>query len=326
MSRIDCHAHFNPAEYDVQVAKTMGPTPISAWNTDQQLAMMARYDIDASVVSIPPPGVFMGDVAQAKDLARMVNEAGATLIRNYPSQFAALAALPLPNVDAALEELHYALDILHLDGIALFTHIGERYLGHPDWATLFDELNRRRTYVFVHPAIPTQGSPLKHLPPWLIEFPFETTRALTNLLYSGTLARCPDIKFQFAHMGGAVPFLAGRIASLVKRAPPAARIAEQVPAGPLEYLKTLYYDTGLSNNAPALQATLQVTTLDHIVFGLDWPYADLPTHGDPAPGLNYLGVTERAKIESANAAALVPRLTNNQPLAASRQSPTASHQ
>ena len=234
MLRIDCHAHFTPAEYDAQVTKTLGPAPITAWNTDQQLAMMARHGIAASVVSVPPPGVFMGDVAQAKDLARAVNEVGASLIKQHPRQFAALAALPLPDVNAALDELTYALDVLKLDGVALFTHIGENYLGNPAWAAVFDELNRRGAYVFVHPALPAQATPLKHLPTWLIEFPFETTRALTNLLYSGTLARCPKIKFQFAHMGGAAPFLAGRIASLVKRSPPTARIAEQVPAGPLD--------------------------------------------------------------------------------------------
>jgi 6-methylsalicylate decarboxylase len=310
MSRIDCHAHFTPPEYDAQVTKTLGPAPIPAWDTHQQLEMMARYGIAASVVSVPPPGVFMGDGGQAKDLARAVNEAGAGLINQYPKQFAALAALPLPDVNAALDELTYALDVLKLDGVALFTHIGDQYLGNPAWSVLFDELNRRGAYVFVHPALPAQATPLKHLPSWLIEFPFETTRAITNLLYSGTFARCPNIKFQFAHMGGAAPFLAGRIASLVKRAPPAARIAEQVPAGPLEYLKHLYYDTGLSNNAPALAATLQVTMLDHILLGLDWPYADLPAEGDPAPGLAHLGATARAKIEWNNAAALVPRLIN----------------
>ena len=109
---------------------------------------------------------------------------------------------------------------------------------------------------------------------WLYEFPFDTVRAISQLVYAGALERYPGIRFQFAHLGGAAPFLAHRLASLADREPAAAAAA---PAGALEYLRRLYYDTGLSNNAPALAATREVTELGRIVFGTDWPYAALPT-------------------------------------------------
>ena len=113
---------------------------------------------------------------------------------------------------------------------------------------------------------------------------------------------------QLSHLGGAAPFLAHRIASLADREPDQAKDA---PAGALEYLSRLYYDTGLANNAPALASTQLVTELDHIVFGTDWPYAALPPEGgDPAPSLDVLGSDGRAAVESANAAALVPRLVS----------------
>jgi predicted TIM-barrel fold metal-dependent hydrolase len=142
---------------------------------------------------------------------------------------------------------------------------------------------------------------------WLYEFPFDTTRAVVNLVYSGTLERCPGVRLQVAHLGGTAPFLAHRLASLAAREPERAALA---PAGALAHLRRLYYDTGLSNNAAALAATLQVTDIGQVVFGTDWPYADLPASGDPAPGLADLSAADRARVDADNIAALVPRLAH----------------
>ena len=124
--------------------------------------------------------------------------------------------------------------------------------------------------MFVHPGFPPHALPLEHHPVWLYEFTFETVRAVANLIYSGALERYPRIRFQLAHLGGAVPFLAHRIASLADRVPEAA---SQAPAGALEYLKRFYYDTGLADNAAALAATREIVPADRIVYGTDWPYA-----------------------------------------------------
>ncbi|PZA07699.1 MULTISPECIES: amidohydrolase family protein [unclassified Meiothermus] len=304
--RLDLHGHLEPPLYTQMVARVLGPAPVPPWTAEEQLEMMARYGIAATVVSLPPPGVFLGDGAQARELARATNEFYASLLRRYPHRYAALAALPLPDVGAALEELAYALDDLGLDGVALFSQVGGRYLGDERFEPLLAELDRRGAYAFVHPTLPPYPNPLPHLPIWLQEFPFETTRAIAHLLYTGAFHRYPRIRFQFAHLGGAAPFLAHRLASLVARAP-ALGLQERVPQGPLAYLQRLYYDTGLSNHAPALAAALEVTPVEQIVFGTDWPYAALPEGPDPAPGLGYLG-PHRARVEGANARALVPRL------------------
>jgi predicted TIM-barrel fold metal-dependent hydrolase len=143
-------------------------------------------------------------------------------------------------------------------------------------------------------------------PVWLYEFPFDTVRAVTNLIYSGTLERHQGIRWQIAHLGGAAPFLSHRLASLAEREP---QLASDAPAGVLAYLSRLYYDTGLSNNVPALAATREVTDMDHVVFGTDWPYAALPSAGDdPAPALDTLGSALRAAVDAENARTLVPRL------------------
>jgi 6-methylsalicylate decarboxylase len=300
--RIDTHAHVHPPAY----REALGDAPLPPMTLAGLQDAMERHEIDAAVISTGPPGAFLGSAADGRDLARRANDALAEIVRDQPRRFAAVGTLPLPDVNAALEELDRVFDELSLDGVLLLTNVGGTYLGDPAWEPLFAALDERGAYVFIHPGLPPHPLPLPH-PVWMYEFPFETVRAVANLIYSGTLERHPRIRFQLAHLGGAAPFLAHRLASLADREP---ERAAQAPAGALAYLERLYYDTGLTNNAPALAATRAVTTLDHIVFGTDWPYAALPESGDPAPDLDVLGPAGRAAVEFANAAALVPRLTD----------------
>jgi predicted TIM-barrel fold metal-dependent hydrolase len=304
MPRIDTHAHVLPAPYIAglppQLAATHKPIPVEELD-----AMMRRYEIDAAVISNGPPGVFFGDQGQAVELARLVNEELAAIVRAAPQRFAALASLPLPGVDTALAELRHALDVLQLDGVMLVTQIAGAYLGDPMFEPLMAELDRRGTYVFVHPTFPPNGQPLAQHPIWLYEFPFETTRAMANLIYSGTFARHPNIRWQFAHLGGATPFLAHRLASLADREPAQTTAA---PDGVLAYLARQYYDTGLSNHQVAIEATAEIAAFEQIVFGSDWPYLALPDGPDVAPGLDFLGAEPRARLEGEHARALVPRL------------------
>ena len=288
--RIDCHAHVLPPEY----RQRLGEMPIPPGRLEDYERVMERYSIDRAVISTGPPGA-LGD----PDLARIANEGLAEIARD--PRFTALATLPLPDVDAALAELAYALDDLRMNGVMLLSNVGGTYLGDPALEPLFAELDRRGAYVFVHPGFPPHALPLNH-PVWLYEFPFDTVRALTNLVYTGTLERHQRIRFQVAHLGGAAPMLAHRLASLADREP---ELAQRSPAGAVEYLKRLYYDTGLADNAPALAATLELTSVDHVVFGTDWPYLALPDGDDPAPNLAWLG-DHRAAVDGVHASALLP--------------------
>jgi predicted TIM-barrel fold metal-dependent hydrolase len=287
--RIDCHAHVLPPAY----RQRLGDMPIPPGRLDHYERVMERYGIDRAVISTGPPGA-LGD----PELARIANDGLAEIARDR--RFAALATLPLPDVDAALEELAYALDELRVDGVMLLSNVAGVYLGDPALETLLAELDRRRAYVFVHPGFPPHHLPLDH-PVWLYEFPFDTVRALTNLVYTGALERHQRIRWQVAHLGGAAPMLAHRLASLADREP---ELARRSPAGAVEYLRRLYYDTGLADNAPALAATLEVTSVDHVVFGTDWPYLALPEGDDPAPALAWLG-DDRAAVDGAHASALI---------------------
>jgi predicted TIM-barrel fold metal-dependent hydrolase len=303
--RIDVHLHLLPDDYRAALdARALVPFPLPTWSPELVDEVMARHLIDAAVLSLPPPGVWFGDQALTDELSRMVNERTAKLVRADPLRFAGLAVLPLPSVERALIELAYALDVLGLDGVALLSNVDATYQGEPEWDPLWAELERRGAYVMLHPSVPPHAPPLPHHPIWLYEFPFDTTRAVVNLIYSGTLERSPSVRLQVAHLGGAAPFLADRIASLEDREPERARLAT---SGALAALARLFYDTGLSNHAAPLAAARCVAPVERIVFGTDWPYAALPAGGDPAPGLAALG-PDRPRVDGVNAGALVPRL------------------
>jgi len=294
--RVDFHAHVLTPRYGERLRAPVPPHRLADLE-----AFMERFEIDAAVVSMGGGG----PVADA-GLARAGNEELAELVRARPHRFGALAILPFTpdGPDAALAELEHALDTLALDGVALFTNHAGTYLGDPAFEPLFAELDRRSAYAFVHPTFPPGGWPLQH-PPWLYEFPFETTRTLANLIYSGTLERHPNVRLQFAHLGGAALFLAHRLASLAPREP---ALATAAPEGALEYLRRQFYDTGLSNNTVALASTLALVPLEHVVFGSDWPYLATREERDPSDDFESLEPDVRRRIDAGNAAALVPRL------------------
>jgi len=310
--RIDVHHHIFPPEYMKAVGELGiadgGGVAIPSWSVEADVAVMDRHGIATAMASIATPGIYFGDRAAAKALARTCNEYSARLVSDYPSRFGAFAALPLPDVDAALRELDYALDTLRLDGVALLTSIEERYLGDPAFDALFDELNRRKAVLFMHPSVPASSHALKlAMPGALIEFVFDTTRAVANLIYSGTLERCPDISIILPHAGGTVPYLAGRLA-LGAMVP---ELNEKAPKGALAYLKRLYYETALSTAPTSLSSLRELVDPSHILFGSDYPFAPEPLVRAEVQGLgNYAGFDDKTRqaIEHDHALALFPRL------------------
>lgn len=190
------HHHILPPDYLSAVAAAGitagGGRDFPEWSPDVSLALMDRHGIEKAIVSISSPGLYFGDPGAARDLARLCNEYSAQLIRDNPGRFGAFAALPLPDIDASLTELAYALDVLGLQGACLLTNYGGAYLGNPQFAGLFDELSRRKCVVFVHPDVPPGSDSLGlSAPAFMVEFVIDTTRTVSDLLFSGTLERCP---------------------------------------------------------------------------------------------------------------------------------------
>jgi predicted TIM-barrel fold metal-dependent hydrolase len=178
---------------------------------------MDRNGIELAVISLSTPGIWFGDPQRARDAARRCNEYSADLARRYPGRFGRFAAIPLPDIDGSLREIEYACDVLGAEGLGILTSYGDRWLGHPGYAEVFDEMNRRSTVVFAHPTTPTCcQNLLPNVAPLMAEVPQDTARAIINLLVTGTLHRNPNIQFVFAHAGG-VAVLAGRIVITVLR-------------------------------------------------------------------------------------------------------------
>jgi predicted TIM-barrel fold metal-dependent hydrolase len=262
---------------------------------------MDSWEVDAAVLSSGGP---LTPPRPHPELARMVNEGLADLVRERPTRFGAIASLPLPDVDAALEEVGYALDTLELDGVLLLSNYDGVYLGNPRLDPLFDELERRQAYCFVHPDFPPVA-PLPDHPGRWYEFPFDTTRACVNMALSGTFDRCPNVRMQWAHLGGTIPYLANRIHNQSWRMPDARAGMDH---GMSHYFARQWYDTALSDYFGNLISAIGVAPVENVVFGTDWPYIVLPEGGsDPQPSLALLGHA-RPKVDHENAAALVPAL------------------
>jgi predicted TIM-barrel fold metal-dependent hydrolase len=178
--------------------------------------MMDSHNIQACVLSLSAPGLDFASPDLAMNLARTINIQFAEIIRDHPTRFGAFALLPLPNVEAALQEIAYALDVLKLDGVGLFTNYEGVYLGDLKFAPILDELHRRKAVVFVHPTKPPCSDKLTlGYPAPMLEYPFDTTRMVLSLLDTDTLDRCNHIRFIICHGGGALPLLIHRIAPLM---------------------------------------------------------------------------------------------------------------
>jgi len=278
--RIDVHHHIVPVDYikgleSIGITNALGRA-FPEWSAKTSLDLMDANGIKAAVTSLSSPGVFFGNVQHAAGLARMCNEISARLVSDHPDRFGAFATLALPDVDASLKELSYALDTLKLDGIVLMSNYSGQHIGDQKFRELYAELNKRKAFVYVHPTDPLIGNPLgQEIPTFLMEVTFETARAIFNLLFKGVLDQYPDIRWIFSHAGGVMPYIAWRIILGQFIIPNADKT---VPQGVFYYLKKLFYDTGLSANPHALSSLKELVEPSQILFGTDYPFApDLVT-------------------------------------------------
>ena len=315
--RIDVHHHVLPPEYVGAMAKLGihggGGIPFPAWSPESSLETMDRQGIAASVVSISSPGVHFGDAAAARDLSRRCNDAAAALVASRPSRFGAFATVPLPDVDGALAEIERALDVLKLDGVVLLASQSDgRYLGDPLFEPVFAELHRRRAVVFIHPTVPRSSESIPtEVPGFATEFTFDTSRAVANLVWTGTVERYPGVSFILSHAGGTTPFLAWRWSLLDLHPTMGEAFRARAPKGFLAYLReSFHYDTALSANPFALRSLRELVGCDRILFGSDFPFAPEIVTQVSIEGLRGFGfeAAELRRIERDNALGLLPGL------------------
>jgi 6-methylsalicylate decarboxylase len=309
--RIDVHHHILPPSYVRSVGDArIGPLIVAGktpeWTPQHSIEAMDRNGIEKAITSISAPGLWFGDTHMTQALTRECNDYAAQMCSDHPGRFGVFASLPLPDIDGALREIAYALDDLKADGIGLLTNYDGKYPGDPSFAPVFDELNRRKAVVYFHPTeAPCCHAHRLAIPAATLEFPFDTTKAVTSLLFGGTFARCRNIRFIFSHAGGTIPFLAERIARLEVR----AEFRESVPDGVIFELKRLFFDTALSANPLAFSALLKLVASEQVLFGSDYPFAPETTMAATVKGLANLGLAPEVlhAIERGNALRLLKR-------------------
>jgi len=310
-NRIDVHHHILPPPYlelardRILAISDRDHSRLLNWTPARAIEEMDKSEIATAITSLGLPGVWFNGAKSARNLARSCNEYGARLVKDYPGRFGLFAAVPLPDLDGSLHEIAYAFDVLHADGIGLVSSYDDKWPGDASFTAVFEELDRRKAVVFIHPTTPGCCTHLMPgVPDSTLEFLFDTARAITSLLVNGTFSRFPDIRFIFCHAGGTMPVLAARTSAFVERHP---EISSRLPNGVSFELKRLFYDVANSTNPSSMAALMKLVPASQMLFGSDFPYVPAAVTAD---GLDQFGLS-RSDLEAVNrdnARRLFPRL------------------
>jgi predicted TIM-barrel fold metal-dependent hydrolase len=290
--RVDVHHHFtSPGWFKELEAANLVPGARRGWTPAKAIEAMDTSGTGTALIStgqaggaftperLKQRGVTPAQAAESiRRLAREANEYGTKMAADYPGRFILMASLPMPDLDASLKELEYAMDTLKAGGAFLPTSFVDKYIGDPMFAPLLEELNRRKVTVYTHPtdAACCIGI-IPGLPPNTIEYGTDTTRMIMSLIVNDAPKKFPDIKWIFSHAGGTMPFLVERIVGndgelsdvLKKPAEAGSR---------LDQLRRFYYDTAQTANSVDMNALKGVVGINQIVFGTDFPYSTMVDH------------------------------------------------
>lgn len=289
--RYDVHTHHYPDEYFSLIERSggdfaFGTDPsgqriiryrgsrffgVTAAMTDAALRLtdMDRAGIDVAVLSLSTPNVFFAEGAAQTSVARMVNDAYAELIASRPDRFKGFASIPMDDPDAAVRELHRAIDELGLNGVILLSNIRGRALTDPAYRPFFAEADRMKLCILLHPMLPASADAFRDfvLGP-LVGFPFDTTLAVARMCYAGMLKELPNIRWIVAHAGGAIPYLAERLDNGYRDFAEDRVNIDELPSA---YLKRLYYDT-VTFSPHVLRLLRDWAGADHMAMGSDYPH------------------------------------------------------
>jgi predicted TIM-barrel fold metal-dependent hydrolase len=305
-TRIDVHHHFIPpahVEAMMKPSRRVGAPP-PQWSPERSLEDMDKSGIGTAILSAVQPGVWYGDnVEESRQLSRALNEYAAKMIKDHPGRFGLFAVIAPPDVDGSLKEIEYALDTLKADGIGLLTSYHDKYLGDASFAPIYEELNRRKAVIYVHPTTPDCCRGLvPGIPPGAIEYATDSTRTIAHVVFSGTATKYPDIRWIFSHSGGTLPFLTGRFVRLWEERKPA-----NLPNGPMPQFARFHYELAQGNTPGQIAALLKMVPIAQVMYGTDFPFRDGAEVNAGIAAYGFSPADIRA-IERDNALALLPRL------------------
>lgn len=268
-SPIDVHAHIIPPEYREFLqrhgAELEETFPLPVWEAEKHLAFMDSANIQCTVLTLPAPQPYYGNTQESATFIRKINEIAAQVKAAYPGRFLFCAALPLPDVNAAIREAIYAIDTLGADGIKLATNSRGQYLGDEELDPLMEVLNERQAVIIIHPHRPTPypENIIRTTPLAMYEYPAETTRAVTNMVAHNILVRYPHLKVIIPHSGSFLPLALPRMQSIL----PA--MVQQGYMQPIDWkgnLSRLYYDLAGNPTAEVIHALLTNDSESHSLW------------------------------------------------------------
>jgi aminocarboxymuconate-semialdehyde decarboxylase len=318
---VDCQSHVFPKEYAEIIRKNTGSVQAQekdgtylvsygeiykfmlntqVYDPKLKLKDMDAAGIDVSMVStnIPGPERLLPELGI--EGSRIINDYIAELCKKYPGRFYGLASLPLQDVPAAINELKRAVHDLDLRGIILYSHINGKPVDSPEFEPLYEQAEKLRIPLVLHPTVPTWGDVIKQysmIP--MIGLMIDTSIAMLRIILSGILERHPDLLIVHPHCGGVLPYLMPRVEDQTEVK---GRGRENIKASPGEYYRKVYMDL-VSPSALAMQYAYDFSDADHLLFGSDHPWVTIDTI---MHHFNLLSISEndKAKILGTNACRL----------------------
>ncbi len=288
--KIDIFCHIIPMKYkealyrasqtDFYLKDSMEATP-TLYDLDHRFRVMDKFEGLMQVLNVAsPPVEVVADPQKAADLARLANDEMAELVYKHPDRFAAaVACLPLNNLDAALQETDRAIRDLKFRGVQVYTPVHDKPIDLPPFLALYEKMSSYNLPIWIHPMRTIQYPDYRtedrsmYRTFCVFGWPYETTVAMNRLVFSGVLEKYPHLKFIAHHGGGMVPFFEHRIIGhhdLMELRN--KEYKRELTQAPIDYFKKFYLDTAVSGSMAALMCAYAFAGPDHLLFGTDNPY------------------------------------------------------
>ena len=254
--------------------------------SDIRIREMDSAGIDVQILSHQSPGSQRLKNEVAIDACKDVNNALAQVISNHSDRFLGFAMLPtnLP-IDAA-SELRRSVEELGFKGAMIHGLSSGRMVDEKFFWPIFAEAERLDVPIYLHPALPDKEVTERYYAPYDASHPMLTRAAwgfgveagtqAIRMILSGIFDKHPNLKIILGHLGEAIPFWLPRIQESLSRTESQQINFEDI------FKSNFWITTSGFFSDHALELCVNTLKLNHILFAIDWPYANNET------GVNWL--------------------------------------
>lgn len=327
--KIDCFTHVMPQNFYQRLKAAMtGPDYLSGMldsmpelaDMDRRIAIMDDLCIDQQVITLssPPLEVAIDNPQLAAELAVIANDEIAQMAAARPDRFIPVGIVAMNNPDAMVSEAERCLTELGMKGVVIYTSAKGKPLDLPEFKPFFDLMARQDAPIWLHPA--RAGNQADYVGEetskyWIWQvfgWPYETTAAMTRLVFDGLFDRHPTIKIITHHAGAMLPFFDKRVEWVYDRPglPELKQAAEKLKHKPSDYFRMFYNDTALMGSIAGMQAAYAFFGPQRLLFGTDTPFDGMGGEGFTADTLKSIEAlpippAEREAIYSGNLLKLI---------------------